>query len=277
MLTRAQEGMDQVDFSEDEPETVQMMLEFLYCGQYLSESGCGCEADTEMVEDQETQAATETSRMHWPYPEDAEDRKLKHVLLANLNAYTLADRLGLARLKQHAKDLFFTDADMCLSQPFFADVLREVFAKAPYHDDINLRRQIVERCFKYFGKVIDNAPVMTVLAAEEPLALEYAQESYKRILELTSTKARLSDSIADAEAALSFVKALGLEAVYAEARRYFRKPRRCSSCNGWIYEGGQWPEIHGESSGSTYAPRCEKGRYYVDCRSKGCNIRQYFN
>ena len=276
MLTSAQEGTDHVDFSEDEPETIQMMLEYLYSGRYFSDSGCGCEADVEMIDDQASQIVRETGSETPAVSRPTKDSEAKHVLLANLKVYTLADRLGLARLKQHARDLFFTSAEPCLSEPLFAEVLREVFERAPYDDDINLRRQVVVRCFNYFGKVIDNAPVLQVLKAEEPLALEYAQESYKRVLELTSTKARLADSIVDAEAASSFVKAVRLEAVYGEARRYFRKTRRCSSCNGWIYEGGQWPEIHRET-GSTYAPAAEKGRYYVNCRSKGCNIRQYFN
>ena len=61
VLTSPQEGTDHVDFSEDEPETIQMMLEYLYSGRYFSDSGCGCEADVEMIDNQAIQTVRETS------------------------------------------------------------------------------------------------------------------------------------------------------------------------------------------------------------------------
>lgn len=104
MLIESQEGKHGADLPDDNPETVRMMLEWLYCKKLIHppitdeawheycERGCGTDYKVNGLKPVEANFGTAI----------VSDETLKHASVMYIKLYALACRLGLDRLREFA-------------------------------------------------------------------------------------------------------------------------------------------------------------------------------
>ena len=231
------------------------MLEYLYCGYYdISPEESPAERSQRGVCTEDAQAKLHTASMIL-----LDEKECR----ATLQLIVLANRIGITRLEDQAREYFFEELLNYRHYHWFPDVFREV-CEQPIYSDLSVRDRLIGALLDNFVHIKVEKDLLDVLEAEEPLAFRFAKtstehrEEHKAMLPMHDAMSR-------------FLEASDLMAAMTAAQAYFDEAQECPDCSGQMYRGRerQWPDL-------LYRSKAAKPHCYLDCSIKGCTYRKLF-
>ena len=231
------------------------MLEYLYCGYYdISPEESPAERSRRGVCTKDAQAKLHTASMIL-----LDEKECR----ATLQLIVLANRIGITRLEDQAREYFFEELLNYRHYHWFPDVFREV-CEQPIYTDLSVRDRLIENLLANFLYIKVEKGLLDVLEAEAPIAFGFAKTSTEHREEYKAM-APMHDAMS------RFLEASDLMAAMTAAQAYFDEAQECPDCSGQMYCGRErkWPDLLCRS-------KAAKLQWYLDCSIKGCTYRKLF-
>lgn len=152
-------GRCQADLSIGNDAAVRLVLEWIYCRQYMNPpisdkawaSFRG--TDSTVCKALVLYAPTQTEIQ----PSAITDNDLKYATAIYLFVYNLANLLEIEGLRVYASRQFLEKSAACLSRPFLVELLRQVHSLTP-RDDKQLRLPLFRMCIRQLGYLREHLP-----------------------------------------------------------------------------------------------------------------------
>ena len=157
-LVRA--GHNGLNLSNDDPAAIQLMLEWLYCKQYMAPPISDKAWATFRGTDFTTAVSglvLYTPNQIEPQPSAITDNDLKYATILHLCVYNLANHLEIEGLRVYASCQFLEKSTACLLRPFLVELLRQVdsFTQA---DDKRMRLPLFRGCIRQLACLRERLP-----------------------------------------------------------------------------------------------------------------------
>jgi hypothetical protein len=169
---------------EDDPQTVERMLAYLYTSDYCDGDYSGSAADVaapeevlaDVLEDEERSGSTSQSIMK--EQDDASATTDELSLLNNVLVYAIAEKYGIAELKQMAKEKFRSQARSLLSAKEFSEIIRELYGSTP-PSDRGLRDIVSQVCAQQGRTIVDSPDLNATIVEVGEFGLDLLREVLK--------------------------------------------------------------------------------------------------
>ncbi|TVY28203.1 hypothetical protein LHYA1_G003352 [Lachnellula hyalina] len=179
----------ETSLEEDDPHTVERMLAYLYNSDYCDgddsgpaagvaspESLASPERPTDALEDEERSDSTSQSILE--EPDNISATTDVPSLLNNVLVYAIAEKYGIAELKELAKSKFQGQAGSLLSAREFPEIIRELYRSTP-SSDRGLRDIVSQVCAQHGRTIVDSPDLSDIILEVGEFGLDLLREVLK--------------------------------------------------------------------------------------------------
>ncbi|CZR53758.1 uncharacterized protein PAC_03639 [Phialocephala subalpina] len=174
----------EISLEEDDPDTVERMLAYLYTSGYCDGDYSGPAASVasreevlaDVLEDEERSGSTSQ-----PITEEQDNASAttdEPSLLNNVLVYAIAEKYGIAELKEMAKAKFQSQVGGLLSAKEFPEIIRELYRSTP-SSDRGLRDIVSQVCAQQGTTIVDRPDLNSTIVEVGEFGLDLLREVLK--------------------------------------------------------------------------------------------------
>jgi len=197
---------NEITLEEDDPHAVERMLAYLYTSDYCDGDYSGPvedEASPEEAPTDEPENEEQSASMSQSITEEQDNASAttdETSLLNNILVYAVAEKYGIAELKELAKAKFQGRVGSLLSAKEFPEIIRELYRTTP-SSDRELRDIVAQVCAQQGSTIVDSPDLNTIVVEVGEFGLDLLREVLKyenrRLEEAVERNAALREELSE--------------------------------------------------------------------------------